>query len=238
LTRNHSDDAKRARSYAWFFKTAVPTGISGLFRGREQYRLISLPCLHTVSFSVAAERDASSAASSDVCGFVRGSTVIAESAVTKWLPGNEDTSGVKIEWTSIHGRFEKNGLIQKFNSEIARNLTTRIDYIEVAPKIQMGRPRHGCGSESGSASNPSTNRSSNPSMNPVKSSLQSSLPIESSSTSNVDGDAASAHDLQSSLGSATSARDLQERRRIMAELQAAQMEREKAHREREKAKRE
>ena len=111
--------------------------------------MISLPCLHTVSFSVAAERADSFTASSDanvVSGFVRGSTVIAESAVTEWLPGNEDTSGVKIEWTRIHERFEKNGLIQKFNSEIARNLTTHIDYIEVAPKKQMGRPRHGCSS--------------------------------------------------------------------------------------------
>ena len=50
----------------------------------------------------------------------------------------------------------KNESIQKLNSEIARNLTTRIDYIEVAPKKQMGRPRHGCGSESGSASSPSS----------------------------------------------------------------------------------
>ena len=144
----------RVRSRAWRFRTTIPAGISenlgefvlGIFRSCEQYRLISLPCLHTIPFSVAAERDASFAVSSDVCGFVRGSNVIAESAVTEWLPGNEDTSGVKIEWTPIHGRFKKNGLIQKFNSEIARNLTTRIDYIEVAPKQQMGRPRHGCGS--------------------------------------------------------------------------------------------
>ena len=63
-----------------------------------------MPCLHTVSFSVAAERAASSNPN-DVCCFVRGSTVIAESAVTECLPGNEDTSGVKIEWTPIHGRF-------------------------------------------------------------------------------------------------------------------------------------
>jgi hypothetical protein len=82
-------------------------------------------------------------------------------------------------------------------------------------------------------------------MNPVESSLQSSLSIESSSTSNVD--AASAHNVQSSLGSATSARDLHGRRILMAELQAArpaaaraeiahkelQMEREKARIERE-----
>jgi hypothetical protein len=189
----------RERSYAWFFKTAVPTGIFeniggfvlGLFRGCEQYRLTALPCLHAVSFSIPAHPPASTAASSDahvVCGFVRGSTAIAESAVTEWLPGNEDTSGVQVEWTPIHGRFEKNELIQKFNSEIAMNLTTRIDYIEGAPMKQLGRPRHGCGSVSGSASSPSTNRiesfesgsSSNSFMNPVESSLQSSstlLPI-------------------------------------------------------------
>ena len=64
----------------------------------------------------------------------------------------------EIKWTPIHGRFEKNELIQKFNSEIAMNLTTRIDYIEGAPMKQLGRPRHGCGSVSGSASSPSTNR--------------------------------------------------------------------------------
>jgi hypothetical protein len=106
---------KRVKSLSWFFRFAIPTGISenlgefvlGTFWCCEQYRLISLPCLHTVSFSVAAERDASFTVSSDVCGFVRGSTVIAESAVTEWLPGNEDTSGAKIEWTPINGRFEK-----------------------------------------------------------------------------------------------------------------------------------
>ena len=69
-----------------------------------------MPCLHTVSFSVAAERAASSTASSDpnvVCSFVRGSAVIAERAFTEWLPGNEDKSGAKIEWTPINGRFGK-----------------------------------------------------------------------------------------------------------------------------------
>ena len=122
--------------------------VRGLFRGCEQYRLTALPCLHTVSFSIPAHPPASTAASSDahvVCGFVRGSTAIAESAVTGWLPG-EDNTGIKIEWTPIHGGFEKHELIQQFNSEIATNLTTRIDYIEGAPKKQMGRPRHGCGS--------------------------------------------------------------------------------------------
>ena len=79
--------------------------------------------------------------------------------------------------------------------------------------------------------------SSNPSMSQVESSLQSSLPIESSS----------AQEIQSPIGSATSARDMQERKRIMADLQAArqaaaraekaQRELEKAQREREKAQR-
>jgi hypothetical protein len=158
----------RERSHALDFKNAVPIGIFenigdfvlGLFRGHEHYRLISLPCLHAVSFSVAAERADSFTASSDanvVCCFIRGSTVIAKSAVTGWLPGEEDTTGIEIEWTPIHGCFEKHELIQIFNSEIARNPTTRIDDIEGAAKKQMGRPRHGCGSESGSASNPSTN---------------------------------------------------------------------------------
>ena len=106
---------ERVKSLSWFFRFAIPPGISenlgefvlGIFRGCEQYRLISLPCLHTVSFSVAAERAASFTASSDpnvVCGFVRGSTVIAENAVTEWLAENEDTSGA----TPINGRFEKN----------------------------------------------------------------------------------------------------------------------------------
>ena len=72
-------------------------------------------------------------------------------------------------------------------------------------------------------------------MSQVESSLQSSLPIESSS----------AQEIQSPIGSATSARDMQERKRIMADLQAArqaaaraekaQRELEKAQREREKA---
>ena len=107
----------RERSHAWFFKTAVPTGIFGnisdfvlrLFMDREEYRLTALPCLHTASFSIPAHPAASTVASSDangVGGFVRGSTAVAESAVTEWLPGKEDTTGIEIEWTPIHGRFE------------------------------------------------------------------------------------------------------------------------------------
>ena len=58
---------------------------------------------------------------------------------------------------------------------------------------------------------------------------------------NIEDLSSSAQDIQSSLGSATSARDLQERRIIMAELQAARQaaaRAEKAHRELEKAQRE
>ena len=243
----------RVRSRAWRFRTTIPAGISenlgdlflGLLRGRrEQHELISLPGLHTVSFSVPAHHDASSDANV-VCGFFHGLNLIAESAVKEWLPGPEDTTGIKFEWEPIRGRLKKDAFVINYFSEIASGLTTRICYVDSAPNTKNGRPRsidHGTSLDSFESGG-----SSNPSMNPVESSLQSSLPIESSSTSNVD--AASAHDVQSSLGSATSARDLHERRILMAELQAArqaaaraeialkelQMEQEKAQREREQA---
>ena len=103
---------KRVKSLSWFFRFSIPTGISenlgdfvlGLFRGREQYRLIDFAALSAYCIVF---RSTASSDPNVVCGFVRGSTVIAESAVSEWRPGNEDTSGVKIEWTPIHGRFEK-----------------------------------------------------------------------------------------------------------------------------------
>ena len=248
----------RVRSRAWRFRTTIPAGISenlgdlflGLLRGRrEQHELISLPGLHTVSFSVPAHHDASSDANV-VCGFFHGPNLIAESAVKEWLPGPEDTTGIKFEWEPIRGSLKKDAFVINYFSEIASGLTTRICYVDSAPNTKYGRPRsidHGTSLDSFESGG-----SSNPSINPVESSLQSSLPIESSSTSNVDIEAASASGVQSSLGSATSARDLQERRILMAEIQAArqaaaraeialkelQMEREKAQREREKAQRE
>ena len=150
--------------------------VLGLLRDRKQYQSISLSCLHTVTFSVPAEHAACSEGIV-VCGFARGTNVIAESAVREWLPGPEDTSGILFEWTPIHGRFEKHEIIKAFFSQIASNMSTRIDYIEAAPRKQVGRPRlidDGSSVQSGSSSNPSTN--------PLESSFQSSLPICSSST--------------------------------------------------------
>ena len=40
--------------------------------------------------------------------------VVAESAIREWLPGPEDTSGIRFEWTPIHGRFEKHEIIKAF----------------------------------------------------------------------------------------------------------------------------
>ena len=238
----------RVRARAWFFRTIIriPPGyetsynareaVLGHFANRERFRESSLPGVHYITFSLS---------NSDVpilSGFIRGPNPIAESSVLTWLPDEfhvgPDASGFQFAWTPIPGVFEKNDTIMKFLSDVASEQTTRMDYYVDAsrPKNPRGRPRsidHGTSLDSFEPG-----CSSNPSMNPVESSLQSSLPIESSSTSNVD--AASAHDLQSSLGSATSARDLHERRLLMAELQAMrqaaaemQMEREQARIERE-----
>ena len=125
---------KRFKSRAWRFRTAIPAGISenlgdlvlGLFRGRrEQHELISLPDLHTVSFSVPAQPAASSDAIA-VSGFVHGPKLIAESAVKEWLSGPEDTTGIKFEWEPIRGSFKKNAFVINYFSEIASGLTTTI----------------------------------------------------------------------------------------------------------------
>ena len=205
---------KGVRAVTWFFRAAIPTGIFEnlgnfvleLFRGREQHQSISLPGLHTITFSVPAQPAASSVGNV-VCGFVRGPTVMKMSAVREWLPGPEDTSGIQFEWTPIYGRFETNELYKTFLSDIASNLTTRIDYIERGAKKKLGRPRridHGTSIDS-FASGCSSD-----------SSLQSSLPIASTIS---DIEASSEQGAQSSLGSATSAQSLQERRRLLAELQ-------------------
>ncbi len=100
---------KRVKSRSWHFRTAIPARISeilgdfvlGLFRSRrEQHELISLPGLHTVSFSVPAQ-PATSSDSNVVSGFVHGPKLIAESAVKEWLPGLEDTTGIKFKWEPI-----------------------------------------------------------------------------------------------------------------------------------------
>ena len=177
---------KRDKSRSWFFRSAIPTAegmckefVIGLFRGREQYQSISLPCLHTVTFSVPAQH----AASSDgnvVCGFVRGTYQIAESAVREWLPGREDTSGIHFEWTPIHGRFEQHELIKTLFSEIESNLTTRVDYVDEAPKKKMGRPRlttHCSTVQSSSSSNPSMEGGSSTSLQPQTLSALETLPL-------------------------------------------------------------
>jgi hypothetical protein len=112
-----------------------------------------------------------------VCGFIRGTHDIAESAVRGWIP---DSSGNRFEWTPIHGRFEKHALIKTFFSEIACNLKTHIHYIEPAPRKHMERP-HGprlAGDSSSSSSSTSMIEQSLQSAAPIL----SSLPIGSSAT--------------------------------------------------------
>ena len=113
---------KRVRSLSWFFRTSIPTGISenigdfvlGLFRGRKLHQSISLPGLHTVTFSVpSSSQRAVSSDANVVCGFVRGRSVIAENAVTDWLPG-PDTGEIKFEWNQYMG-VKKNDLIISFS---------------------------------------------------------------------------------------------------------------------------
>ena len=160
----------RVKSRAWRFSTTIPAGISenlgdlvlGLLRGRrEQHELISLPGLHTVSFSVPAHHAASSDANV-VRGFFHGPKLIAESAVKEWLPGPEDTTGIKFEWEPIRGSLKKDAFVINYFSEIASGLTTRICYVDSAPNTKNGRPRsidHGTSLdsfESGGSSNPRT----------------------------------------------------------------------------------
>ena len=125
----------RVRSRSWFFWADIQIGrtvdglyqtpsdvVLGLFRDpkHEDFRSISLPSLHTISFSVPASSDGNLLCG--VSGFIRGPLEIAESAVRGWIP---DSSGNHFEWTPIHGHFEKHALIKTFFSEIACNLKTR-----------------------------------------------------------------------------------------------------------------
>ena len=109
----------RVRSCSWFFQADIQIGrtddglyqipsevVLGLFRDHEAFRSISLPSLHTISFSVPASSDGNLLCV--VCGFIRGPHYIAESAVRGWIP---DSSGNHFEWTPIHGRFEKHVLM-------------------------------------------------------------------------------------------------------------------------------
>ena len=163
-----------------FIQTGISENIGyfilGLFRGREQLQSISFPGLHTVTFSVPSNSQrAVSSNANVVCGFVRGRSVIAENAVTDWLPG-PDTSEIKFEWKPIHGSLKKNDLIISFFSAISSGLTTRMNYVDSAPKTKLGGPRRMDGTSLDSFE---SGCSSNPSMSQVKSSLQSSHPIES-----------------------------------------------------------
>ena len=134
---------KRVRSCSWFFRadTRSVDGsprdvVLGLFQNRELYRSISLPGLHTVTFSVPITSDGNL-----VCGFIRSDSVVAESAVVDWLPGPDSSVDIEFVWTPIHGRLWKSDLIKTFISNIESNLTTRFDFIEPATKKPVGRPR-------------------------------------------------------------------------------------------------
>ena len=97
--------------------------------------------LHTVTFSVpSSSQRAVSSDAKVVCGFVRARFVFAENAVTNWLPG-PDTSEIKFEWKPIHGSFEKNDLIISVFSAVSSGLTTRMNYVDSAPKTKIGGPR-------------------------------------------------------------------------------------------------
>ena len=134
------------KSLSWFFRAAIPI-VEGICENPRDVVLVtfrdatvsnSLPVLDTVFFPDPAASDGNV-----VCGFIRGgSNLIVERPVREWLPG-PDSSGIYFEWTPIHGCFEKHELIKTIFSEIASDLTTRIDYIETAkkPKKRMGRPR-------------------------------------------------------------------------------------------------
>ena len=242
---------KRVRSISWFFRTALPTveGICenprdvvlGLFRDRKHYQSISLPGLDNVTFSVPAAASEGNYGNI-VCGFIRGTgaNVIAENAVQEWLPG-PDSSEIHFEWTPIRGRFKKHPLITEFFSEIASNLTTRIDYIEAAPKPdkQMGRPR--LMSHNSSIESNESGSASNQLMTMIDPSIQSLLPIGSSTTlleqqtqraperdSSIDNSSTQEKHSSISLGSATSARGFQARLDLIAELKATRKEAENA----------
>ncbi len=92
-----------------------------------------------MNFSVPDASDGNS-----LCGFVRSDNVVAESAVVDWLPGPGLSVEIAFVWTPIHGRFRKSNIIKTLFSDIARNLTAHIDFIEPAPKNPVGRPRTSC----------------------------------------------------------------------------------------------
>ncbi len=113
--------------------------VLGLFRGREQHQSISLPDLHTATFSVpSSSQRAASSDANVVCGIVRGRSVIAENSVTDWLPG-PDTSEIKFKWKPTHGSFKTNDLIISFFSGISSGLTTCMNYVDSAPKDKYSR---------------------------------------------------------------------------------------------------
>ena len=106
---NQSKD-KRVRSCSWYFRAdtrfvdgSPRDAVLGLFRDRELYRSISLPGLHTVTFSVPVTSDGNSVTIS-VCGFIRSDSVVAESAVVDWLLGPDSSVDIEFVWTPIHGR--------------------------------------------------------------------------------------------------------------------------------------
>ena len=260
---------KRVRSCSWFFRadTRSVEGsprdvVLGLFQNRELYRSISLPGLHTVTFSVPITSDGNL-----VCGFIRSDSVVAESAVVDWLPGPDSSVDIEFVWTPIHGRLWKSDLIKTFISNIESNLTTRFDFIEPATKKPVGRP-HGprlAGISGSASSSIGSEQSSSRSEQSIQSSppIGSSLPAASSSAtllpppprphseseldweacsnapnaaSSIQGSNSSIQGITSdtSLGSAASAGELA----LHAALLAERKEREKLAAEAEKAKHE
>ena len=209
----HEEPGAKTRSCAWFFtakydevldSTQIRDRFLDFLKSRENYRMVSLPSVDIVTFSL----PNAATSQTSIMGFIHGKQIRQNAVLGYFL---NDDGHWKIQWQPIPGRYWQHDLIKgfltessllpddqnekfirvdymgnssKFQSSAASSSSSQShvstsNYFQPAPKGRPRGPRHA--GDSGSASSATRSEQSIQSSPPIG----SSLPIDSSSATFV-----------------------------------------------------
>jgi len=209
----HEEPGAKSRPCAWYFtatydevldSTQMKDRFIDLLKSRENYRMVSLPKVDIVTFSL----PQAASSQTTIKGFIHGKQIRQNAVLGYFL---DDDGHWKIQWQPIPGRYWQHYLIKgfltessllpddqnekfirvdymgnssKFQSSAASSSSSQShvstsNYFQPAPKGRPRGPRHA--GDSGSASSATRSEQSIQSSPPIG----SSLPIDSSSATFV-----------------------------------------------------
>ena len=209
----HEEPGAKTRSCAWFFtakydevldSTQIRDRFLDFLKSRENYRMVSLPSVDIVTFSL----PNAATSQTSIMGFIHGKQIRQNAVLGYFL---NDDGHWKIQWQPIPGRYWQHYLIKgfltessllpdhqnekfirvdymgnssKFQSSAASSSSSQShvstsNYFQPAPKGRPRGPRHA--GDSGSASSATRSEQSIQSSPPIG----SSLPIDTSSATFV-----------------------------------------------------